>query len=197
MTYLRRYPDKPFERPASSLSEFDTKAGKWIATAKYDGWRCLIVIDNGVEFWSRHMKKLPVSDRLREAVQSLNLPQGTVIDAEWMARRAGVKDELIFLITIMWWAGAWQGGKPEEVRWQETKNILVGKGTDFPIRLPLYATEKFSEFFERTKNDPTTEGIVLKEVTSTLVGDNSDSKKNGCWVKVKWRAGDDGKTIIA
>ena len=43
------------------------------------------------------------------------------------------------------------------------------------------------EMFEGSKQDWLTEGIVLRESDSPLIGNNTSSKDNPCWLKVKWR----------
>lgn len=200
----RRFADKPNQMSAAQLPVFDLQGG-WIATAKQDGWRCLVEVDGDgkIEFLSRVWKRLPVSDSLRKVVAGLELPKNTMLDGEWMARRPDYKGpETLHLITIPWYDNEWLGGQPEEARWAVTMALMEkisqmpGYDANHPIKLPNWTDRDYSKLFEWSKTDPTTEGIVLKRKNSTLIGDLSSSKDNPQWIKIKWRAGCDGQTLI-
>lgn len=201
----RRFPDKPNQMSAAQLPVFDLQGG-WISTAKQDGWRCMIEVgaDGKIEFLSRVWKPLPICDSLKKLVATWGLPKNTMLDTEWLARRPGYHGpETLHLITIPWWNDEWLGGQPEEARWAMTKtlmqNIASLPGYDpatYPAKLPQYTDSDHSKLFEWSKTDPTTEGIVLKRKSSTLIGDLNSSKDNPAWIKIKWRAGHDGQTVI-
>ncbi len=202
----RRYPDKPNEMSAAQLPVLDLQGG-WIATAKQDGWRCIIEVDeNGkIEFLSRVWKPLPIADDLKKIVYSLGLPKNSMLDTEWLARRPGYQGpETIHFITVLWYGGEWLGAQQEATRWELVQLLMENIKTfpsyneeTFPIKVPKWTDREYSKLFEWSKTDPTTEGIVLKRTTSTLIGDLSSSKNNPSWIKIKWRAGHDGRTVIA
>jgi ATP-dependent DNA ligase len=186
-----RYPDKPYQRPQTALKDLD-RTSDYIATYKYDGWRCLIDISEDVRFLSRYNKSLPVCKDLKDQVIALKLPKGTILDTEWMSRRPGyIGSELLYLITILKIDGEWLTNKTEIKRWKlcneirQTPNILI----------PESSTGNYSLLFEKSKTANMTEGIVLKHVNGTLICDQNSSKKNGMWIKIKWREGDDGQFI--
>lgn len=205
MNYRRRFPDKPNLMSAAQLPVFDLQGG-WIATAKQDGWRCMIEVDeNGkIEFLSRVWKPLPISAALKDVVARIGLPKATMLDTEWLARRPGYQGpETLHLITIPWYDGEWLGAQPETDRWALTMALMENIATRTsglatpPIKLPKWTDKEYTQLFEWSKTDPTTEGIVLKRNNSTLIGDLKSSKDNPTWIKIKWRAGHDGQTIIA
>jgi ATP-dependent DNA ligase len=196
----RRFPDKPNEMSASQLPILDLQGG-YIATAKQDGWRCMIEVDgNGkIEFLSRTWRPLPISPRLKDLVASMGLPKNTMLDTEWMARRADVTQETLHLITIPWFDDVWLGDQYETTRWARAVE-LMGK---LPLEaqtlfsLPKWTDSEYSKLFEWSKANPSTEGIVLKRKNSYLIGHLRTSWTNTSWIKIKWRAGLDGQTRIA
>ena len=211
MNLLRRFPDKPWRRDPKSLPELDQKGG-YIATAKYDGWRCSVVIEEtfNISFWSRVNKQLPVAGEMVKAVKFLGLPQATVLDTEWMRRRPDYDGpEILYIIGMPWFKGEWMGREPEAQRWSRVVehfnniNKMVDEPENFPVQLPKWTHDNgkslspYSDLFAWSKTDKTTEGIVLKGNFSKLVGDTKESKKNPNWIKIKWRDGADGRTVVA
>jgi hypothetical protein len=68
-----------------------------------------------------------------------------------------------------------------------------------PIYRPATVTSGFLAFFEAQVGDPEkslTEGIVLKHLSSRLIGKPTASADNPLWCKVKWRDGPDGKRVV-
>ncbi len=186
---IRRYADKPNE--IFSLTPFIDE--RYLCQAKMDGWRAIIEIDDEIAVWSRVYKSLPISDEMVQAIASLDLKKPAVLDAEWMKRRPDYSGpEMLYLFGVLYWDGQWMGSQTEQERWSIIKSLSLPN----QIRLPLHTTSGYGEFFEMTKEDPTSEGVVLKDLSGTLVGHLSTSKKNPSWFKYKWRSGFDGKTII-
>lgn len=199
---ITRFPDKPNRMSQEHLDTLDAEGG-WIATAKGDGWRCLLVHtkDNEHQAWSRHDKRLDdLSDfdqRIIEAFKALNTPKDTIIDSEWLRRRAGNNSgaNACVVFGILRWGGLWLARKTEVERWEKTKALPLDG--EF-LRLAEWADHDFRKFFETLRDDPErgelNEGIVLKHEKSRLVLDLKESKKNQLWVKIKWRDGADGKS---
>jgi hypothetical protein len=199
---LKRFPDKPHRMSQDNLDKLDEEGG-WLATAKGDGWRCELIHTKEGEFVavSRHDKRLDdLSDfdsRIIEAFKALNTPPDTVIDTEWLRRRAGHASGASGCVVfgILRWGGKWLHRKTESERWEMTKNLPLDG--EF-LRLAEFADHGFREFFETLRDDPVrgelNEGIVLKHEKSRLVLDMKESKKNQLWVKIKWRDGADGQS---
>jgi ATP-dependent DNA ligase len=195
-----RFPDKPNRISRDYLLKLDQKGG-YIATVKYDGWRCVTVWDgNEPEFYSRREMALggptkhPVSKTLRTETKEFfvqnNLPAGTRLDSEWMARRHE-GDEHLVVFGILFLGPTWMGPKMEKERWaivsawKPTANIHIAEAT----------TEKYVEFFDKHSKDLRAEGIVLKHELSRLEGSSTASKDNPLWLKCKWRDGPDGHSV--
>jgi hypothetical protein len=53
------------------------------------------------------------------------------------------------------------------------------------------------EFFERQKQIPYTEGVVVKERDSVIPAHLDECHKTGLWQKIKWRSGHDGREVVA
>lgn len=215
-----RYPDKPNELSAQHLQYLDDQHDS-IAQQKLDGWRCLIVRDDSnkfVEKWGgerswyrgrflflsrRAIDKggptsFPVSDQVVQAVSKLNLPDQSMLDGEWLNRRTKEDQigECLYLFDVLWFDDLWQGRSPLINR-LELLDQITSRGLSQYLRVPDSARNGFVEFFETQKKLSWTEGVVIKELDSTIVGDRSGSVKNGSWIKVKWRSGHDGRQIIS
>jgi ATP-dependent DNA ligase len=203
-----RCPDKPIRTSQESLSGFE-KEGGYLATYKYDGWRCIIDWDGeNVGFYSRRdvdsggPTAHPVSDSLREEVLAFirenKLPPNTRLDSEWIARRTE-GPEAIYVFGIQYLNGEWLGRDSEDLRW----TIVEGLTYNQPhVHLADAAKDNYVEFFNkiREKNEglpegkQRVEGIVLKRLDGRLLGNIKTCKKNPSWFKVKWRDGASGYT---
>ena len=60
-----------------------------------------------------------------------------------------------------------------------------------------HALAGYEAFFESSKLDPCTEGVVLKRVDSRYIGSARACRDNPAWLKVKWRDGAGGNKRIA
>jgi len=203
-----RTPDKPYRTSQDSLKEFDQE-GLYLATVKYDGFRCVIDWDGkDLEFLSRRgMDKggpsiHPVSEELRlETLAFLKenkVAPNSRLDGEWVCRRTLCEPKIV-IFGIQYSNGKWLGKKPEGLRWE----IISSLRYEQPHILLAEAVEDdYSGLFERSKNRDLarenedlweTEGIVLKHINSKLIGNSDSNKKNPLWFKVKWRDAANGK----
>lgn len=209
LTKLRiRCPDKPIRTGQDSLPGFDREGG-YIATYKYDGWRCIIDWDGeNVEFYSRRdvesggPTKHNVCESLVAEVKAFltdnDIPANTRLDSEWLARRTEGPEE-IRIFGIQYLAGEWLGRDIEDLRWTIVETY---KYRQPHVKLAEFTRENFTEFFEKIKainvdlpeGKQPVEGIVLKRVDSKLSGNLKVGKKNQGWFKVKWRDGASGYT---
>lgn len=190
---LWRAPDKPYQVFPNYLETLENK--NYIAESKYDGFRAVIFIDSKeVLTYSRHFKPLSINPKILDMCKQLGFPSGTALDVEWMGRRTN-QPECIYLLDVLYHDWKWQGKKPLVERLKHFENIKL---SDFILR-PQSVDCNFLDFFESQIGNPLTcptEGIVLKSLDSTLIGNPSGSKENPAWYKVKWRAGPDGKQVI-
>jgi len=154
--------------------------------------------DGELHFISRHDRPIDVCDEIRQAVTELDLPENSMLDCEWMARRPNYKlledTEKLYILGLLWWEDEWMGRMGEAARYEKLLEAL-GIISD-PIRIPDTVESDLFDFFEQQVNNWITEGVVLKHKDAKLIGNRKECKKNNLWNKVKWRDGNDGMTII-
>jgi len=86
------FPMKPVQvdmEVASGLSP-----DKYVVERKYDGWRAVLIVNGRTRLWTRQRRPIEVPEPFQEALESLRLPRGTVLDGEiWNpTKRGGWKD---------------------------------------------------------------------------------------------------------
>lgn len=194
--------------------------GNRVAQAKYDGWRCMVIKDTTGTYLPSNKKRgkdgclffvsrrdvakggptdIPVSEEIVQFVEDLNLPDQTVLDTEWMARRTiGECPERLYVFDVLWWANAWEGNNPYSTRFGIVTSLIKteDKADDDLVQLPLQVTENFEDFFESLKDKPYTEGMVIKPLDYTLKGSRTECVKNANMVKIKWRDGASGRDVF-
>lgn len=214
MTQMFRYPDKPVRMYSELLSDLESSCD-YIATQKLDGWRCVASINRGrATYQSRINKELPVSEIITEGFKNLNIDNIT-FDSEWMKRRPdydGPECLYVFGITHLddTWIGHWDEIDRFSMLLQRILNLetvdfsraesliemIEEHNKNHVIRIPQFTIKDYTQFFNRQRTQPETEGIVLKRRKSSLIGDINKNAKNFNWYKVKWRDGADGRTGI-
>jgi ATP-dependent DNA ligase len=217
------YPDKPMEDVKESLPRYEEEKC-WRAQSKLDGWRTLVARDknqtiadptwaqgkdNSLFFLSRRDGKkggptrIPVSQGIIEAIEALNLPDKSMLDGEWMARRTiGECPEKLFLFDVLWFNDKWFGDLTFFKRDEFLTSIVKASEPSVPVHtrehvpMPAQAKESFAELFKYVQAVPYTEGIVLKHLDSKIKGDIDGCVKNALWAKIKWRSGSSGRDIV-
>lgn len=211
------FPNKPVEVFSDKLSEFDKQPEKYIAQQKADGWRCMIIRNKAMDLirtykngnidWVRkgeyfflsrrgHIKggptNLPVGSDIVEIIDNLNLPDNTMLDSEWMARRTiGELPESLLIFDVLWLNDEWMGQVACRDRLVKLAELV--KKVDDRVRIPDSVDRNYTNFFEKQKSISWTEGIVLKESDSTIISDRNECPKNPSWIKIKWRSGSSGR----
>jgi len=208
------FPDKPKETSVSCLKMLSN--GKHAATSKVDGWNTFMCNDGEmIESWSRTWKPLPVSTHLKQAwlelVKDGKIPDQSIINCEWMRMRSGSGDfkydgpECLYLLTPYVMKGLFIGHQPysERRKWLETlglpvDDISITKSADqkHGLLLPAISDHDLESFFEAHKKAYRTEGIVICAKDGTLVANQTTSIKSNVMLKLKFRAGDDGRTEV-
>lgn len=209
LTSMRwRSPDKPIRIAQDALPSFDQE-NSYIATYKYDGWRCIIDW-NGSElgFFSRRDPDLggptahPVSESLRQECLAFfktnDIPANTRLDAEWVARRTTGPEQL-YIFGIQYLKGEWLGKDSEDLRFTIVETFKYNQPH---VHLAEFARENYTEFFDKIKSrneslpegQQQVEGVVLKKLDCRMLGNLKTCKENPSWFKVKWRDGSSGYT---
>lgn len=189
---LSRWPDAPI---LSTPAIFATlEPGNWLAEEKLDGWRTIVHrTPRGFTFTTRHNKVCPLSRELSAQLEQAlsHLPVGSMLDSEWLCRRAGLGNEKLVFFDMLSLGSQWQGGNGALARFELLKTLV-------PSELIVgHTLTDYAAFFERTKLDPLTEGVVLKRCDSRYIGSTRGSVDNPGWVKVRYRAGAAGDRKVA
>ena len=191
-----RFPDKPIETTPDVVAGLSGKL--WLAQAKYDGWRlesyfdgpghvrCLTRLGRPME---QIRSRCGFNAAVGDLIKSMELPAGTVLDAEFIGPR-GHLDPAVYIFDMLAWDGDWLVREPYEQRWERCKSLVLPDG---PIHLAETVEDDFIAFFERLKAgwDQTSislcEGIVVKSRRGRLNLDRNSSKKSDVMFKLKYR----------
>ena len=203
---ILKYPNKPTEMWIDNLPELDD--GNSFADQKLDGYRTFIIKDSQKRWHNQELVcvsrrgkdkggpvKFDVSDEIMESIKALDLPDQTMLDAEWLSRRT--KDdgipECIYVFDILWFDDQWIGS---EDCWDRRQQLLDIVKPNEHIRIPECVESGFSEFFEAQRKLPWTDGVIVKEKDSTIKTSVEECKKTALWIKVKWRRGHSGRDEV-
>lgn len=198
-----RYGDAPIRIYPDSVPAMERK--KCVAQQKLDGWRCYIVRDksgkmlkndakpvgkdNSLYFVSRRgmdkggPKSFPVSQKVIEEVEALDLPDLTELDSEWVERRVKAPKEL-YIFDVLWLNNLWMGSKIYSERWDWIKSKIT---TSSQITIPEYVENDFISFFEKQKSISYSEGIVIKMLNGKVAGHTQKGEDSMCMFKVRYR----------
>lgn len=193
-----RYPDRPVQSSVGILSTLRDR--DWLAQAKYDGWRSWVEWDGKrALLTSRHEEAIPVSQSLLGEIATALAPlPPCLLDGEWMGRRDG-QPESLWLFDLLAIQGEWMGNIGAGERFARFCRLPWPTIPDPAPRVKLVecVTSGYVEFFRYSKQLPGCEGIVLKHKDSKFIGSVRKSVDNPLWLKVKWRDGADGQTLVA
>lgn len=188
-----RYPDKPTTAAPAFLQTLEPC--RWIVQAKMDGWRCVITkTADGLTFTSRHRQEIPASAEVREQARAAlaGLAPGSIVDAEWMGRRCGAPESLVYF-DLIHDGSAWLGQLSAMERFRRLHASVVRQPLVQPV---AWSDADYAEFFEESRNDPAWEGVVLKRVDSKYIGSVRGCVDNPAWFKVRYRGGADGQAAV-
>lgn len=204
------YPDKPTESTPSQLSLFKNHT----ATSKLDGYNLFLCnIDGKIFTYSRKWNVLPVAEHIKEDwkkyVIDKKIPNNSIMNCEWMKYRAGsdgfVYDgpECIYFLTPYAVDGIFVGHLSYTKRLKYLEDLEIPRDNidiinsseiTHTLMLPCKAENDFEDFFEKHKNIPRTEGIVVSKNNGHLYASQHASTKTKMMLKVKYRKGDAGQT---
>lgn len=131
-----------------------------------------------------------------ETVESWDLPDLSMLDSEWMARRTvGECPEKVFVFDTLWLANEWLGEVPYADRTTRLRDTYSAKVNEH-VDMPEQSKSGFAAFFAKMQTIPWTEGMVLKHFASVIKGDLDGCTVNPLMVKIKWRFGSSGRTVV-
>lgn len=185
-----RFPDKPCRQ--IKFAALAALSGDYIAELKLDGWRCLVhKLPSGLTFTSRHRRPIPISDSLAECMSDrlVGLPVGTLVDGEWLGRRAGVPEGLVLFDLL-------QFGELPLFNQSTAERLDLLREVVPADLLPPTADGDYEGFFTDMMVRPEAEGIVLKRRAARYIGSTQESALNPGWFKCKWRGGLSGRVQL-
>jgi hypothetical protein len=204
-----RCPDNPIRHFRELLEQADKEPGTWIGQIKRNGWRRPGYKQGIWTFHSKYetgveAKSQPPADLVAE-LDTLNIPDGTAFDMEWMGNRdtefTGGR-HWFEVFDLLYYQGQWQGDIPYEQRLANLVTLLELHFAKAKVKTPRIVVCKsvrsgFVELFERLEREyeagqrgsdgVISEGLVMKLAGSTLRGDFNRAKENPGWFKVKYR----------
>ncbi len=191
-----RFPDKPTTSSSGILPTL--RDSDWLAQLKFDGWRALVDWDGQrALLTSRHDEVIPVSQSLlAEIAQALADVPPCILDGEWMGRRDG-QPESLWLFDALAIKGQWLGGLGAGERFTRFCWLFTKSDPAPRVRLVDCVRSGYPDFFRYSKTLRGCEGIVLKHKDSEFIGSVRKCVDNPLWLKVKWRDGADGQTLVA
>lgn len=213
------YPDYAITMTPEQLGGLDAE-GSYVAELKLDGWRTFVTRDKsqkiaerfGGKEWGQGKDKslfflskrpmtkggptrIPVCDEIIHSVEALDLPDQSMMDSEWMARRT--VDELpekLFMFDVLWLDDKWRGDEFYYQRREQVESIVKPSSV---LGMPPFTKKGFEAYFNESKAAiPWAEGLFLKHSHSRIKGSPTKTKENALWVRIKWRQGASGRDFI-
>lgn len=189
-----RFGDKPITTTPEVVAKLSGKL--WLAQAKYDGWRLQTHFDgpNNVRCLTsmgRPMEQTRSGFRseVGDLLASMNLPTGTILDAEFIGPR-GHQKPAVYIFDMLAWDGEWLTREPYEQRWERCQSLVLPQKD---IHLAETVEDDFIAFFERLKaawdgqSIDLWEGIVIKSRKGRMKLDRNKAAKSDVLYRLKYR----------
>jgi hypothetical protein len=193
MDFLMPYrrPDDPRRVSWDFVKKLDQEdaPGTWLAQKKSDGWRRLAYRRRGTwAYYSKHDReaKSPPGDLVAE-FESLPWPDNVAFDMEWVGPRCVdvLRGRHEFRVhDLLYMNGIWQGDVTFLRRHEALAKLFKGSER---VSLTPVVGENLYKLFEEQKEDPLSEGIVIRRAGSGLIGDPRKVHDNPSWFKCKYR----------
>jgi ATP-dependent DNA ligase len=191
------FPFKPVKVDPGVFERLDCSL--YTAELKFDGWRAMLIAGpSGTELWSREKRKIEVPDSLKEELERLSLPRGTVLDGEiWNPeKRGGWKHSKGSECRLTLWDAVRVGTvdmrpRPIEIR-REALRGLIGAGTDAIgcVEVLPASRESHEEALKEavkvrgSSRSGFVHGIVLKRAGSPRRDSNARCVEHPDWLKI-------------
>ncbi len=154
-----KYPMKPMR---VDKSIFQRKGGleNYILERKFDGFRCILIVDQKIKLFTRGKVPMEVPDNLVPQLEALHLKEGTILDGEiWTpTHRGGWRHNKQVRCQITFWDIIKDGiqdisGKPLRDRRECLEGIGWAQDSDIGITMPEKPTLEVCEYIEKIAND--------------------------------------------
>jgi ATP-dependent DNA ligase len=191
------YPMKPVRVRASIFETVNPD--DYFLEMKYDGFRAILAVEGGQpKLWTRDHKRLEMPDNLMSQLQTLDLPDSTVLDGEiWTPTKRGAwrHDRTIPCLLTFWDAIRSDArdisGLPIESRRDEMARLLQGGTQDIGMTSWLPATvESHNTILKRAlehreeSRSGFIHGVVLKKKGSPRRDHATRCVEHPDWLKI-------------
>lgn len=192
-----KYPMKPIRVDDQAFRRLDLS--NYTMEPKYDGFRLLLVVNNGIKLFTRHKTSLQIPHNVREELLGLKLPEGTILDGEiWNDNKRGAwTHDQNSECTLSFW-------DIMMVKYKDLSNMsiedrrnhlktLIPSGSNikrvpvYPASLDLYLGIKDDAIAHKMINKSKSgyiHGVVLKKGGSPRRDHVLRSKEHADWLKV-------------
>lgn len=183
------YPPKPMRIYLDSeIMEEINNSPRWVAELKKNGWRCLIWKEDGkVYLFNRYGQRSAIMENASPELMmyfGMTLPDGTVIDGEYLDRRLQRKEYkgIYYAFDIMYYEGKSMMTFPFEYRRSILEKII--QPYEY-LWIPQQIVHDKYKYYHEALKSPENEGIVIKKVNSPYGGGLESSKVVSYWLKLK------------
>lgn len=183
------YPPKPLRiYPESKMMMDLNNDPNWIAEQKKNGWRCLIVKEDGkMSVWNRDGKRSPTMESgCKELLiyLGMTIPDNTILDGEFLDRRLQSREYkgIYYAFDILYNGGEALMHFPLYIRRDTLEKVIKPYES---LWVPQWVTEDKLGYYYESLKSPENEGIVIKKLMSTWQGNYSSCKEVPTWLKVK------------
>lgn len=193
------YPFKPVRVKDSIFEAIDP--GEYVLEKKFDGFRAIAIAGpEGVSLWTRERTHIAMPDNLKEQIEELSLPEGTVLDGEiWTpVKRGSWRHNRSVPCCLTFWDAIRSGrtdlsAQPLEERRRALRN-MVGRGTKdvgttewLPATMESFAqvrTEAMTFRSQEKSRSGFIHGAVLKRLGSPRRDHALRSVEHADWLKI-------------
>jgi ATP-dependent DNA ligase len=186
------YPPQPTRIwPNANLFMTLSANSNWDAEIKYNGWRLLIFKEKSNKFFNRHGTLIDMNTEIFNH-HFESVPNYTVFDCELVEFRTKALKNIIVIFDVPFYDGIDLRNKPLKDRRLHFENFL-----EAPLQLAqkeksqVYRIRQFQKDLVKLysvvidKNDPSEEGIVLKNKLSIYRTHPKKGKEVKDWYKIK------------
>ena len=199
---MTRHPDNPQRVSLDFLRQLDTEPpGTWLGQSKLNGWRK--IADNTDGTWHYGAKHTtgdaakPLPDTLRTEFEALAWQKGIVLDMEWLGNRQTtiITRHSLHIFDILTHEGQWLGSMGYERRLEVLAAVCKQAGVSDPdhseaesdvFLVPTWTNPGLVDRFIEQMENPLSEGLVVRQRHSGLIGSFTSPATNPQMLKVKF-----------
>lgn len=189
------YPDAPMAISEAMLATLDKEpAGTWYAQPKLDGHRHLMQRHPDTHRW-QHWSKLgntvTLEPALNACVERMRMPSGVLLDTELVGpRHKGMSHRLYLFDVLTFPNGEWIN--LPYYRRLDMLRALADVAEIGPYTAPVSWLDPFTilslnEQYEQEKQNPLSEGLVIRHRNQINVGSLSGQAQSHLFLKIKFK----------